>query len=240
MSISAPGSRGYGDWQRVDNWDSDPILQEFINPTVGGITSGVLDVSRFAYLGGSVQVTGGTCLMQVNWYADQALTEQIGSRRWTLGAPPGSPCSMRVPNLGPFCTVGFFLIGGAPLADVLLIATNRYNPLEFIPQFPLLVSQQNVTIAAAGSLTVTMGDYYAGPVQWWVANPTGSVAMLRFNFIDVDGTNKTIYQAQIPVTADTNGTAIVPPGIWSAVLINNSGAAANFFLTVRHSVTGAV
>lgn len=241
MSPLAPtGTRGYTDWQRVSNYDSDPIWQTFGPATVGGIQSGIQDVSRFAYLGGSIQCSTQAVVVQCTWYADAAGTEQIGTRSFTLSAAVGGFANLRLPNLGPFINVFILSATGANAnVDVLLLGTNRVHPLEFIPARPLLINQQAVPIAASATLTVFPQDYYAGPAQWWVDNPTGVTALLRFSVLDITGTTVLFHQAQIAASGDTSGNVVLPPGSWSVAIITNPTGNGNYYLTVRHPVTGA-
>lgn len=236
--VSAP-NRGYSDWQRVSNFDSGVLWSDASVGVSTQVQSPVLDMSRYAYLGGLIGVGNGAAVVTVTWYADVAATVQLGFRAFSLQFTKLSPAQIRIPNLGPFAQVVISSIGGPPFNNhATIIGTNRYHPLEFIPPNPYLIRQQASPIGAGASVTVTPQQYYSGPMMvWFEPGNAGMTATLEN--LQPDANVDLI--AQI-IAASVNQTIvttwIAPPGSWF-IQVNNPGGATTYYLTATPSLTGS-
>lgn len=237
--LAVPPNRGYADYQRIGNYDSAPLFNQVVGPQNTQFTSGILDVSRYAYLGGRITPNGGDFSVQLTWFADAAGTITLNWRTFQITPNIAGNATLHIPNLGPFVQLQLTAIGGANYTTtIVLIGTNRVHPLEFIPRNPLLLSVQNLAIAANSHVIIYPSDYYAGPVQWLIQANVATPWAVEFDSLQPDGTYPAIYQLS-GNSADTPGTALTPPGAWRAIVYNTDVAAHNFWFVVTPSMTGA-
>src|SRR5258708_14340380 len=103
MTLGA-GPLGYRDWQRVVNCDGPVLLNLGAAELTGNFTSAAIDVSRFGYLAGRMNVGTNPVNVFISWFADQALTVQLGERLILLD-PSIAEGYVRIPNLGPWLQI---------------------------------------------------------------------------------------------------------------------------------------
>jgi hypothetical protein len=205
----------------------------------GNLTTPVLDVSRYAYLGGYDAV--GTREVQVtfDWYTDSGGVNNCGTRTLVLSPSIVSPAQYRLPNLGPFVQVSYLLLA-APnwLHTCVLFGTNRVHPLELIPSSPVLIDVQNAAIGATTTIISYPSDYYAGPIQ--VAAECSQAGTVSINY----ETAGAVWDVQdfylLTAGAWLETTIATPPGAWRIAVRNTAAAAGTYYLIVNQSMTGAM
>jgi hypothetical protein len=236
--LSSPPNRGYADWQRVENWDGPVLFEDVGRASAGDILSPILDVSRYAYLGGYDSVGNNNALVVFTWYADSAGLKPVGVREFTLSPSIGNPAQYRIPNLGPYVQIRWAEFpAGAFTHTARVFPTNRFHPLEFIPSHPELIHAVNVPFAIGQNINFWASDYYGGPVQ--LHTWSGQSAM-EYAIQYVDVTNVLQYAAVLdPPNANTKTTALVPCGAWKVNVSNTGGLATTVYLTVIASATGS-
>lgn len=238
--ISAP-ARGYTDYQRLGNFDSAPIFSAS-GTNLNGVdeVTGILDVSRFAYLGGFDRVTNGRALVTLQWYADSAGAIPVGSRQYVLlnaTLEIGNSMQYRVPNLGPFLKATWHQLSGTAFHFCQLLGTNRFHPLEAIP-----VNVQPITLNGIaqnpGSITYFPTDYVSGPVFFAIQSNVASVQFVPQTF-DRTGNSQTLFAITPVAAAWTSFVLPIPLGAWQ-LTISVGGAAATIFAFATPSLSGAI
>lgn len=236
--VSSP-ARGYADWQRLDNWDSAPLFSETNIDIAGTHSSPVLDVSRYAYIGGYDISNANPAVVGFNWFADAAATITLGGVEFLLSPLIQDFAQYRLPNLGPFLQVSWAqVVAGHPSHTCRLIGTNRAHPLEFIPEGPLQYNIQSVALAAGAVVNIYPTDYYAGPMRVWGFFGAGFQWSLQT--LLPDGT--WIFIDQSPpttVTTDVSAVTITPRGAWRFQIFNGGGAPFNYSFAAQPSQTGS-
>lgn len=236
--VAAP-SRGYADWQRVDNWDSPTLWN--VTPSIGNaiVQSPIIDVSRFAYLSGVMEEDTSQCVVDLRWLSASSGGSFIGFRTFVLSTLIPNFAYVRVPNLGPFLQIQVSPIAAANFEfSATLLGTNRVHPLEFIPRNPTLIDKQAQTVGAGAAATVYPGDYYAGPMRIWATcGATYSWALYFLNTVGVWDFVEQIQTQGASVNSSVN--TVAPPGAWRVVLTNTGAANANYWLCATPSTTGA-
>jgi hypothetical protein len=236
--IAAP-NRGYSDYQRISNYDSGSLF------SFGGVTrnasiaSGIFDVSRFGYLGGTLQESQSQCDVLLQWFLDANGTITVAQREFILSSLIPARAQIRLPNLGPFCQQIVSPVGGVNYTCACqLFATNRVHPLEFIPRNAIVVDQQNASLGASANVGVYPNDYYAGPVGVWFEcgqNAAWAVETLLSNNVwDVLFNSATIAGA-----TNTYTEIVTPPGAWRAIVGNSTAVATTFNLAFTPTTTGS-
>lgn len=240
--IAAP-ARGYADFQRLENYDSGVLYSDtgtIPNPT---FTVGPFDVSRYAYLGGREQSTGGFIKVTINWWQDAAATVLAGSRSYNLTQSTNTPnpAQIRFPNLGPFVTLTYTKLGGSVATHLASIfATNRVYAYEFTPQTPVLIEAVGGTVGAGGLEQFFPASYYAGPIRIWLdVNGTGLGWTLQLE--TGVGFGDALEQVNTnTVVGNTAVDTIAPPGAWSISVYSAPAAPqTGFELSVQQSMTGS-
>lgn len=236
--VSAP-NRGYTDYQRETNWDTGILWNLNVANTVVTQNSGMQNVSRYAYLGGFLNCTLNSCLLQAQWWADSTFTTLLGSRVFTLNGIVTIIGQCRIPNLGPFVSLRVSAFGGTQFsASLQFFATNRVYPLEFIPQDSLLLSLQGA-VMPAGLTNFYPAYYYDGPAQVWV-DPAAAGTNLTLQRLNSSGVWDDVIQVEgLAANKSTPLTWVFPQGAWRMVTNNTSGADSTIFLTVTPTMTGA-
>lgn len=236
--ISAP-NRGYADYQRVGNYDSGILWSVDTGSINVGISSPLLDVGRYAYLGGTIAGLLNQSQVSIFWYADAAATIQVGERFIQLHGQILQPAQIRLPNLGPFVRINCNITGGANQdVQANVFGTNRVHPLEFIPVNPLVIDQQNVAIAAGVTANLYPFDYYAGPCRLWML--VSQTSQWQLQALSSAGVWELFDQQQgFAAFANVEQTLITPPGAWRLAVQNTSGTAGNYWAVVTPSTTGA-
>jgi hypothetical protein len=238
MPVVASPSRGYADWQRVSNFDSD-LLYQVENKVVAVQDSTPLyDVSRYAYLGGYIREFSSYPTVTVNWFADPAGTILVGTKAFAISASIPDGAYLRIPNLGPWVSVTFDAVAGLPFTyTARLFATNRVHPLEFMPPFPYLLTVSAKALAAGANDLIYPNGYYAGPIQVWLNSPGASWSL---RFITFGPAGSAVFVDQTTIATGT-GTykLIVPSGAWWVNMRNDSAIVGNYSITVVPSLTGS-
>lgn len=236
--VAAP-NRGYGDWQRVNNYDTAPIFSNNVAIVGAELKSPIVDVSRFAYLAGLVSSgNSNNFRLEITWFADAAGTIALGTREMSFDIAMVNPAQLRLPNLGPFAQLVFVPFGPAMLPDCVIIATNRDHPLELIPTRSVLTSQQSINIAATSNLFIAGDDYYSGPARLWLTFTT--IVGVQIRSLDRINSYELVYQHDnVPALTNLIDTVIIPPGAWQLVLTNSASSVSNGFAVLAQPNTGA-
>lgn len=239
MPLQTPPARGYAPWQRISNYDTGELYGD--NTALGSnpIATPVLDVSRFAYLGGFTTLGGGQMLMALSWTLDAAATVGCGQR--TIPLDTGIDLlTHRLPNLGPFVKVTWspIVLDNNFQRKVVLFGTNRVHPLEFIPGSPTLIDLQNVAIAAGSTDFAYPSEYYAGPMQIGLYSSAGNTIATLEGL--TPGGNWDILQQSPQITAGAWQTLlwVAPAGAWR-LAIQKDATPGNFYAVAVPSTTGA-
>lgn len=236
--LVAQPNRGYSDYQRTSNYDSGVLFSGNSGSSVFPIGSGILDVSRYAYVGAWVSCTAGTVLVSISWFLDAAGSIPLGSQQFVADSHITNPLTSRLVNLGPFCDVSISQVVGGSSVSMVMIGSNRDYPIAITPVNPVLMDQQAAAIGANATVTVYPFDYYAGPVQFGFFSTPG-VVTFRLKYLT--SSNSWDFVQEAPVSAagawDTF-TWITPPGAWRMEMANG-GTAGDFYLTATPSATGS-
>lgn len=236
--IGAP-SRGYADYQRTQNMDTGAIVSINRGATKPSDDSGIQDVSRFEYLGGQDRCFTTPVLVTVFWFADAAGLVTMGARQFVLSPSVANAAQYRLPNLGPFVEIQWASISGGNFAhQATILATNRFHPLEFIPESALLFSATATAIGAAAAVDVFPSDYYAGPMTCQVTSAGGATAFQAQAELQGGGIVNISPAITPAANAFTNLTFVAPPGVWW-IAVGNPGAATNFSITAVPTMTGS-
>ena len=236
--LVSPPARGYQPWQRIENYDSGALWSgnaQVINANLP--IPQPLDVSRYAYLGGYVSLSAGVLYLVLNYYADAAATVGLGARFIVIDSAINAPVQIRIPNLGPFVSGGFVLIGASATVTWTIIGTNRAHPLEIIPAHPILIDQEGTNINAGATLTVYPGDYCAGPAH--IRAVLSQAGGLYLDYETLAGVWNVLTSAGLAAGGGFDENVILPPGAWRIRVQNTSGVAATLSLTVWPSLTGS-
>jgi hypothetical protein len=240
MSPLAPANSGYPDGQRVENWDTQILYHDGGLNVNTSIQTGLLNVSRYAYLGGFDQAATLSLQATFLWYSDNVNFIPVGSRTFVLDSNINSRAQYRLPNLGPWATIVWTNItNGTPTHSSQIFATNREHPLEFIPAHVDLVNIQGSAIAGTTTQTVYSSDYYAGPVDVWFEAPAASW-LLSFFYLDIHDNWVEFFQTpQSTAASDLQYKVVTPPGAWRVKVSNLNAAGGTYYLNVRQSQTGS-
>lgn len=232
------GPSGYPDWQRVSNWDG-PVAKLAVSG--GALVSDqtpIFDVSRYAYLGGYDTTVLEPCGVQISWFADSAGVDLCGARRFALNHNM-TAAQYRLPNLGPYCQLVWSEgTGGAFQHRCVILPTNRFHPLEFVPANPQLLGIANQNIANNVTNTLWPSDYYAGPAR--VAFTCGTAGLtVTIQSIDSNG-NATVVDSFATPAGRSAVDTVLPSGAVNVQVQNTTGAAVNYYLSITQSQTGSL
>lgn len=233
------GAVGYADFQRVVNWDSEVLAQSiFALLRTGKNTIGPMYMGRYAYLMGFMKVQVNNVTVNCKWSADKGGVEEIAERSFVLGEQNLVVAQLHLPNLGPWLRIEMI-----PNTEVLnwrltmvLIGSNRVHPLELIPRQPVLIDQA-VTAGAAGNVSVSPSDCYAGPVRIMVDGGIQAVQHVKLEIGTVAGGWIEIDRIATTAAAQFSGNMVVPAGLWRMTI--EFTAAATFTFAVTPSLTGS-
>lgn len=230
--------RGYADWQRVSNYDADPIVDIARGATLNTETVGPLDVSRFAYVAGFDNIDAQTVSLNLTWKSAAAGGVTVGNRGFCLDGHIAHRAQYSIRNLGPYVTATWTSVGGGNFVhNVAWIPTNRIPPFEFQPISTMLIDKEGVNVNAGANVDVWPSDYYSGPIRVTFLAPTNTWTMNLDCFDNVGN-------AQVVEGVTGTGAAVVldmiaPAGAWKMNVANGSGANGTYFLRVTPSPTGA-
>lgn len=231
-------NRGYADYQRIGNFDTGVLFSDNAVHPSGTLITPTLNVSRFMTLVARMTVVGAPVVFTATWYADAAATISLGGRLIVLSPNMGGVAWMRLMNLGPFVILQWNTTAHVSFScNVVVGASNRISPLEFIPVNPQIVDVQGAAIGAGATLTNFPLDYYDGPVRVF-AIILGQAGRLDFYRINVTGGNDFFDQQAFPVGGIAFDT-VWPAGAVRVDITNNGAAASTYILAVTPSMTGA-
>lgn len=236
--VAAP-NRGYNDYQRTSNFDTGVLWNDARGANHNHFISGILDVSRYAYLGIGTQEILSSHTFAVTWFSDDGGSTLLGVRSFQIISNIQNAAQMRIPNLGPFCTLEWIAFGVTNY-NVITNAwgTNRVYPLEFIPRGALVVDRQNIPIGAGTAITDYPTDYYSGPVQVGLYNTIGPGTFV-LRYLSQVGVWTVFDQVAVPAAATfVRFTTVVPGGAWRTEF-TNPGAASNYYVEIAPSPTGS-
>ena len=238
--LIAPPSRGYADMQRIANYDSPVLFSENFASHPGNAATPVLDVSRYAYIGGTDAVFTLDVQLSFSWWMDAAGTIAAGTRIFQMTPNIANPAQYRLPNLGPFVTITYTpLTAGTWQHTCELIGTNRQHPLEFIPTQWRILYSNAVSIPASGSETLYPTDFYAGPMA--VFTNTTQVCAVSLQAENTSGTWERLEALTTVVSTNALTTWVAPPGAWRIQVVNTSGTTASTTtVTCTQSQSGAM
>lgn len=234
------GPGGYADYQKVSNWDGPTLINEFNAPHTGNVTYGPFDVSRYAYLGGYTYAGNNPVLVTINWYRDSTATRLVGTRQYVLDRQVTHGAQQRIANLGPFVKLTYAPATGATNWTQVstIFATNRYHPLEFIPQNQTLIAQANQTIPAMTGINYYPSDYYAGPLRVATFIASAGITMSLFAELTV-GVNTQLDVWTPAATAWSAVNIVAPPGAWFLNANNTMAAGIVLYTNAIQPMTGA-
>lgn len=231
--MSAIEPLGYPDFQRLSNWDG-PVLWQ---PTPGAysatLTSPVMRVDRYQSLAVLVLLTAGKVLFSANWYADQALSTQIGSRQIFLDGAAGQYASGRLVNLGAWCQVQLLQMAGGSftLSTTAIAPTNRGALSEFAPVEPVLISAQARGIVIGATTTLSATRISTGRAHLWAASNSGK-GLLTLQALNQAGTYDLIYQAGPDANGEFGSDVELPAASVQTTFANKSGVADTFWVAL--------
>lgn len=237
--LASPPARGFASWQRTGPYDSGVLYTSTAAAGSAGFVSPVIDVSRYAYLGGLLSGGNPGYWVTLTWYADSAATIPVGQRVFGVIGLVGQGAQIRFPNLGPFCTISGAEMSGATFGyKVVLFGTNRVHPLEFIPVQTVLIDQPGLSVPGNGSQSVYPGDYFAGPTQfYWDVTPANMVML--FQYLTFTGAWNEFARINLASAAGTQ-TVTMPAGAWRFQPNNNNAGAVVGNYGVIGSLTGSI
>lgn len=236
----SPPLRGYTDEQRVENYDTNELYNVTVTNQVAFPASPVLDVSRFAYIAGTLQNTQAASYIELGWWLDEGETIFAGGRQFALHANITAYAQVRIPNLGPFLNINQVPIQGAAYSSTAVwYASNRVYPIEFTPLTPMLMSVQNFALGASQTVSFYPTTYYAGPTQFGMF--CTEAAGLAFQTFSTNGTWDYFNQGvSVPTNIWYNQLVTTPPGAWRVTVNNTTINAAQLYVVMTPSLTGAI
>lgn len=239
MPLLAPPARGYADWQRTVNWDSDVLWQADSGDTTASYTSPMMDVGRYAYLGGWVKEGLSQCQLVVTWWSAFTGGVEMGVRTWTMDVNVGPDAQWRIPNLGPFVQIQVSSLNNQTYYFTgQVIGTNRYHPLETIPENPNFDPWENTAYTANGALWTYPKDYYVGPLSCSV-NPI-TAGFVGVEILTNAGNWLLVQGVQLAGGSGySQVTFVTPPGAWRFYFVNTNNTAGSVTLRACPSLTGS-
>jgi hypothetical protein len=242
--ILAPPNRGAPDWQGSQAWDGPVLWQDNPGNIATGIASGLLPVNSWASTALSVFLQAGTCLLSLDWTADSAGSQDVGGRNVALdtalkpAADQASGFNAIIRNMGPFLRVNLFALGANYTPSVYEFGTNRTLPVEISTAWPVLIDQQNVSLAADSEANLYPLSYYAGPINVYAQVPaTGWLVALQY--LSPANTYDTTALFDPTAAAYENVTWVAPLGAWRIIVQNTTASPGDYYLTCTPSPTGS-
>lgn len=229
--------QGYTDYQRIVNYDSG-ILVNGGSGATNAYGTVAIDVSRYAYVSGTLSVTTNLAVVKHAWYADEALTVPVGNRTYAIDPATTPSQQFHIPNLGPWyqATVSGFganLIG----CSLKLFASNRPVPIEAIPTEPTLLLIGGDSVASNGENDYRGVGYYSGPAKVWAYSDGG--VLVTAQVLDTAGGYQSFWQVNVGATANVTDTIVVPHGSWFVKVHNFGASATDIYLGIVPSPSGA-
>lgn len=239
-AVANPAGIGYPDGQRVSNFTGPTLWSSNTGPValVPALRLGPFDVSRYGFLGGSLQVSGGFSSVVLTWYEDQAEQYPIATREFFLAPNITEPAQIHLPNLGPYVSIlASSGESGATLTGQLL-GTNTPHPLEFIPVNTQFVYEYGKAINANTAIYLYPTDYYSGALHVWYE----SNGAMFFIIETLQGDGVWNYHSQLATPsagAQFDQTILVPGGAWRWHLANTGTSSLTYYLAASPSPNGS-
>lgn len=236
-----PGSAGYADFTRVNDWDG-PLTGPGTVTVNFRADYGPYFMGRFARFIASIAPSPtNLTFVQFDWYADNAKTVHLATE--TVVTHPGIPVNWEgvLDNYGPWVTVTISTIGGSGVeVTVNMVPTNRQ------PQRPMALPRPSMynatqTVPAGGSAGPFYPlNYSSGPALLY-ATSAGSVGV-QLNTWPPDSpwSEYTFYEFDVgtgaPVVA---ANLVLPQAGWLLRASNAGGVNADLTVVITPSPTGA-
>lgn len=229
---------GYPDYQRVVNWDSPVLYQGDLQIITSYVQSNPIDVSRYAYLGGFINLTAGQCLISIQWFLDDKLQTLVGERQFRLDAGINNICQPKIIHMGPWVQITLQTINNAQFTvGWSLFATNRTSALDFVPQESVLIDRQGEAYNASQTITHYPTAYYSGPARIFAsASEAFTISALWLGDL---GNYDYFWQDLTVASNNFNADVIVPAGAWVINATNNGSSTTDLTLSVISSGTGS-
>ena len=239
MTPLGQGPRGYGDWQRVVNWDGPLVYDVPSTARVGVVTTPTIETSRYAYLAGVLEVGENPVQVHAQWFADEKLTKQVGQRQFFLDPLILAASQLRLPNLGPWFAANFnpAEAGTAWKQTARLFLTNRVHPLEYIPLQTLLLDATD-SPAGAEAFTHYPLSYYSGPLRYYFSNVTAGGSSFVLQTEVLPGVWHATDEAQVAAERTVEGEFVAPTGAWRILVV--TVAAGTVVTRLTATTTGAL
>jgi hypothetical protein len=234
------GPAGYPDWRRIVDWDG-PVVWEILTKAITGeAESGVIDCSRYGYIGGRAFCTPEPLQLRLEWFADQAATKPVGQWLMVISPLVANPAQLRIPNMGPFVRVHLEGKEGTTksTATVRLYVTNRIHPLQLIPVNSVIVHSA-LAYAEGESKFVTPTDYYAGPVEVNYESNVGAATAVVVEMEVQPGVLAACPILRFGATVPSAQQKIILPAGAFRLHIANEGAARSINVNLQTSLTGS-
>lgn len=237
--VPAPGV-GYADYATFGNYDSAVLWSQSSAVSTTPESSPVMNMTKYAAVGGAFLCTQGQCQVTFSWYSDPLLVFLIAERTFTLTSNIISGLGgWVIPNLGAYLQITFSNIAGGNYAmNAIAFGTNRQVPLAVSPQNSALIDVQNGFIGLGATLMFYPTDYYTGPLATWF-DPGFSTWIVALQMLNTGGTWDTVNQASGTVAASQYLIWVTPLGAWRFAVTNSTGANSNYYLACVPAPTGS-
>lgn len=236
--MTQPLAHDYPDWGRSGSAADIKVMRADAVVINALTTYGPFFVGNYRHLELFMAGVGARTLMRLIWWADQALTENMGNDRIHVAA--GGQADFHVPIGGPWLTVE--VSGqGYPVTvspQVYMSMVPRANFLDAIGYAPMLISQTAVAVAAAGSVAFNATSTLPG-LATWAIDTDAAAWKARLQVTDITGSLIRIATARNGLYG---GPALVhlPAAPARIVFDNLTGVAVTCDLTlISRSVEGA-
>lgn len=239
--LATPGTRGYPDWQRLQNWDSPSLFQRRMAFSGLSDDSGIMDVRLYQYLGGIDFITAapGGCSVHVSWYQDPSGSTLVGEQIWLIDPFGSGQQQWRLSNVGPYARVVWTSIDGVQnfTHTCNLLGTNRFHQLMFIPPNvnPLYIVQ-GTNINAGAQFTHSLQSLYTGPARIRI-NTAAAAWSVDLQAYTAGG----LYQSvDVLINSPPAATFLIPIGSSRLVVSNLDGVPRNFDIALTPAWLGSV
>lgn len=220
MALGSRGPRGYGDWQRIVNWDGPTLYESTALQHEGRFMPiARMAADRYSHLSGLLSVGENPVLVTLGWWTAQTEAKALCLRQFVLDPKVPESAFLHIPNMGPWLEVEM-----TPASEVTrwklstaLAYSNRVFPLELVPRYPALLDVTH-EFAGAGAFTVYPSGYYAGPIRLLLSQSAALTANAKLEVAKEPGVWVVIDVASI-AAAETKGfTMLAPSGAWRVTL----------------------
>lgn len=167
---------GHPDWQTYSSWRAAPFVSAFSQSIPAGVTSSaVVPIPHYSGVTIRCLTHSGTVVCQLTGTADAAGLEIVQVTQWCL--PPLVSLAVQVPVIAPYVQWSVTALGGVgAVVDQYVQPANIAAVTEeyFSNRLPQPLAFASASVAAAGGLTVSTSEIYAGPVIAAVQTSSGT------------------------------------------------------------------